>query len=127
MKTKDYLSNFIGAAQLAAINQGCSGEEREYFLDKVIDMTDLIQNMPKTYDQDGKGDAAIVYLHYFNSGCDWYIIEKDMEEEDQQQAFGLADLGYGGELGYISIKELINGGAELDLHFTTRPLSEIRK
>ena len=77
----------------------------------------LLKIMEKLVDEnkaasDGKGDDAVVYLHYFRGGMDWYITEKDMEEE-QHQAFGLADLGYGGELGYISIQELIDNGVSL--------------
>lgn len=32
---------------------------------------------PDLYEQDGKGDAAIVYAHYFVGGCDWLITEYD--------------------------------------------------
>lgn len=45
----------------------------------------------------------------------------------QLQAFGLADLGYGGELGYISIVELLECGAELDLHWTPQTLAEVKR
>lgn len=86
--------------------------------------------MPKTYEQDGKGLKAIAYLHYFTGNADWYITEKDMSDPDepgQLQAFGLANLGYGGELGYISIVELLKRGAELDYHFEPCPLDEIDK
>ena len=62
--------------------------------------------MHKVYEQGGKGDAAIVHLHYFTSSGDWYITERDTSVA-QHQAFGSADLGYGPELGYISIAELI--------------------
>lgn len=51
-------------------------------------------------------------------GMDWYITEKAMSDE-QNKAFGLADLGYGGEIGYISI-------VELDLHFEPKRLKECR-
>jgi hypothetical protein len=37
---------------------------------------------------------------------------------------GAANLGYGAELGYISLPELLAAGAELDLHFTPRPLTQ---
>ena len=80
--------------------------------------------MPRGYEQDGKGDSAIAYLHYFTGSCDWYITERDTTDE-QHQAFGLADLGYGPELGYISVQELIENGAELDLYFEPKPLKEI--
>ncbi|MBL0011067.1 MAG: DUF2958 domain-containing protein [Nitrosomonas sp.] len=81
--------------------------------------------MPKTYGQDGMGDKAIAYLHYFSGGSDWYITEKDMEDE-QLQAFGLANLGQGGELGYISIQELIDAGVEIDLYWTPKTIGQIK-
>lgn len=77
----------------------------------------------KTYEQEGKGDRAIIYLHYFIGNCNWYITEKD-SAENQLQAFGLADLGYGPEYGYISIKELLENGAELDLYYKPRTVAE---
>ncbi len=82
--------------------------------------------MPKTYEQDGKGDDAVVYLHYFRGDMDWYITEKDMEAE-QHQAFGLADLGMGfPELGYINISELIDNNVELDLYWEPKTLREVK-
>jgi hypothetical protein len=48
-------------------------------------------------------------------------VEKDADPDHvgQMQAFGIADLGMGAELGYISIPELLENGAELDLYFKT--------
>ena len=42
----------------------------------------------------------------------------DPDHAGQVQAFGIADLGMGPELGYISIPELLANGAELDLYYT---------
>ncbi len=121
------LQQFIGKSQMQAMADNCRGEEREYFKAKFVEMATIVANMPKTYEQDGKGDNAIVYLHYFTAGADWFIYEKDIEAE-QHQAFGLADIyGDGGELGYISIVELLEAGAELDLHFTPITLYELKK
>lgn len=120
------LRNFFSVMQLAAMRCGLSGEEAGYFREKLIEFDERIRTMPKTYEQDGKGDAAIVSLHYFLRGHDWYITERDMEEE-QLQAFGLAALyGHEPELGYINITELIAHGAELDLHFAPCELGTIR-
>ncbi|SEN75387.1 DUF2958 domain-containing protein, partial [Nitrosomonas marina] len=102
------LKQFIGKSQLAAFASGIRGEEGQFIKDKLIEIANIIKNMPQTYGQDGLGDEAVVHLHYFKGSADWYITEKDMEDE-QLQAFGLADLyGDGGELGYISIQELID-------------------
>ncbi len=101
-------------------------EEKQFFFNKAVEIADTIKNMPVTYEQDGKGKNAVAYLHYFRGDADWYITEKDKEAE-QIQAFGLADLGYGGELGYISIDELVGAGVELDLYFTPKTLGEIQE
>lgn len=119
------LKQFIGKSQLSAIGSAIRGEESQFFKDKLIEIANVIQTMPKTYGQDGMGDKAIAYLHYFKGSGDWHITERDMENE-QLQAFGLANLGYGGELGYISIQELIGAGVELDLHWTPKTIEAIR-
>lgn len=118
------LGRFIGHAQLSTLADACRGEERQWFKAKLIEMAERVNTMPKTYEQDGKGDDAIVYLHYFHPAGDWYITERDMEAE-QLQAFGLADLGFP-ELGYISIQEIVDNGGELDIHFEPKPLREVR-
>lgn len=129
----EVLENFVGMTQLAAMKEFSLSEEGDFFVKKAIELSDLIQGMPKSYEQDGKGDAAIVSLHYFNSSMDWFITEKDAGRDDdevkgvQSQAFGLADLYHdGGELGYICIAELIKNGAELDFHFAPKSLGEVK-
>jgi len=118
------LRGFIGRSQLYAIADAARGEEKQFFFDKLVEMAGIVRTMPKTHETDGHGESATVHLHYFMGGMDWYITEKDMETE-QLQAFGLADLGYGGEIGYISLVEVLNAAAELDLHFTPRPIASI--
>jgi hypothetical protein len=118
------LSRFISTAQLQAISSLCDGEEKQFFYDKLVELANIVETMPVSYATDGQGNQAIVHLHYFTAGADWYITERDVETE-QLQAFGLANLGYGGELGYISIVELLKCGAELDLCWQPRKLSEI--
>jgi hypothetical protein len=102
------LRRFIGREQTKCLADLCRGEEKQFFFDKLCELRDIISTMPKTYEQDGAGKDAVIYLHYFTSGCDWHITEKDMELE-QLQAFGLSDLGY---------------GAELDLYWTPRTIAE---
>jgi hypothetical protein len=118
------MRGFIGSAQLQMIGHLCQGEERQFFYDKMVELANIIGSMPVTYQTDGEGDQAVVQLHYFTQGCDWYITERDMENE-QLQAFGMADLGYGGELGYVSIVELLECGAELNLHWKPKTLAQV--
>ncbi|OGS98460.1 MAG: hypothetical protein A3H99_13140 [Gallionellales bacterium RIFCSPLOWO2_02_FULL_59_110] len=118
------LRGFIGRQQLVAIGELCRGEERQFFIDKLVELAELVGSMPVTYETDGQGAQAIVWLHYFTPGGDWYITERDVLDE-QLQAFGMADLGCGGELGYISIVELLACGVELDLHWQPRSLAVV--
>jgi len=96
---------------------------------------EIVNNMPKTYSQDGLGNRAYVFLHYFYGSADWYITEKDKgnkldkvmpDSSETLQAFGYADLGYGGEFGYISIDEIVDTNmVELDLYWNIKPLYEV--
>jgi E3 ubiquitin-protein ligase DOA10 len=120
------LRTFVSNQQLTTIVDGYRrGEESEFFEEKLEEYATRVQSMHKTYEQDGKGDDAIVHLHYFKGGMDWYITERDVEEY-QHQAFGKADLGHGGELGYISIEELKTNNVELDLHWTPVRIGDIK-
>jgi hypothetical protein len=73
----------------------------------------------------------VVHLHYFRGSCDVWLTELDKGAPDdeaddyQSQAFGLTDLGYGPELGYVSIPEITRAGMELDLHWKPVTVGEI--
>lgn len=124
-KAAKYLQAFIGKRQLNFMLEAIRGEEGQYFIDQLVETAQLIQSMPKTGEQEDKGDEAIAYLHYFYGGFDWYISEKDMLAE-QHQAYGVANMGYP-EYGYISITELIENNVELDLHFEPNTLGYFKK
>ena len=119
---------YLSVAQMKVINTFTKGEEGEWFLNKVIEIAEVIKTMPVTYAQNGKGDQAVVHLHYFHHGSDWYITEKDMDG-GVDQAFGFAILNgdtQNAELGYISIAELVESGVELDLHFEACTLEAVK-
>ena len=116
------LSNFIGQHQMVVVKQILREEEKEWMEDKILELDNLTSNMPKVYEQEGKGDNAIVFLHYFRGSYDWFITEKDTGEE-QIQAFGLAK-SPDREYGYISIKRLIQANVELDFHWEPKPVNK---
>ncbi len=130
------LNHFIGKNQLSVITKlARQGEEREFFKNMILKLKETIEAMPKTYETDGQGNEAIATLHYFNSGSDWYITEKDAGSPDdevqgiQAQAFGFACLNgdtQNAEVGYISIEELIRCGVELDLYYTPEKVGDIK-
>ena len=104
------LARFITPAELEVIGNAVRGEEGEFWKSKLVELADIVDNMPVVYETDGQGDAAVVWLHYFSRDCDWYITERDQEEE----------------LGYISIQELIKAGVELDLYWTPKTIGEVK-
>jgi len=120
---------FLPKTQCRVIDEYLKGEESDFFFKKMDELQSIISTMPVTYQQDELGDQAIVYLHYFYNGCDWYITEKDMEDDGTIQASGMADLGYGPEYGYVSIQELVqsNFNIELDLHWQPKTCAEIKQ
>ncbi len=129
------LQPFIGLGQSKVIATLIrTSEEQDFFIDKMIELAAQVEAMPHTYQQEGLGEQAIAHLHYFIGGCDWWITEKDMgDKEDpapnlQLQAFGYACLGDPdfAELGYISLPEILEAGAELDLHWNPTAMAEIK-
>ena len=130
----DTLTPFIGKDQLAVILELTHGEEGDFYAQKLAEYAERVSTAPRVYEQDGKGEEAIVYLYYFTGNMDWYITELDTDERfnpdgplrklstEQIQAFGSADHGYGAELGYISIAEIIECGAEIDLYWKPKTL-----
>jgi hypothetical protein len=100
--------------------------------DSINKLYDIILNMPVTYETEEVSDK-IAQLHYFSASSDWYIIELDKGDADdedkfiQKQAFGFAILNNDYEMseyGYMNIDE-IKIYAELDLHFNPTPISGI--
>ncbi len=126
LKSKlEAIKPFMGEAQYSILKSAVNGPDNE-FEDVINDLYQIITTMPKTYEQDGKGDQAVAYLHYFKGGSDWWITEKDMGDQ-QEQAFGLASInGYEPELGYISIVELTENDIELDFYWEPKTVGEIK-
>jgi len=129
MKALERLTAFMPSAQRRVIGQMMAGEEGQHFIDKAIEWAGVIDMMPKTYEQDGKGLSAVAYLHYFSGGSDFYITEKDKTGNGTKQAFGLAVLNGrrdDAEIGYISIDELVRNGVELDLYWEAAPIGYLK-
>ncbi len=138
MKQKPVLQSFIGPRQAACIRSLMRGEEGEWFRAKIQELQALVDSMPVSYETEPSENTpyvapTVARLHYFRGSADAWIVELDCGAADdtpadyQRQAWGKVDLGYGAELGYISIPELLNAGMELDLHWQPRPVSECGK
>ena len=118
------LANFINPSQLQTMLLLTNGDEGGWYVDKLLELSRLIDDMYVPYGSEAHADP-IVTLHYFCNGGDWWVIEKDSTPV-QIQCFAYCDLG-DPELGYVSIEELIANGVELDLHWIPKPLSEVRE
>lgn len=124
--SKVLTAGFISTQQAKCIKSLLNSEEQDFFIEVVDRIYSTMQVMPKMLEQDGKGDDAIAYLHYFTANTDFYITEKDIKD-GIKQAFGLVSLSDCPEIGYISIEEVIKAGAEIDLHFEPKTLGEIKQ
>jgi hypothetical protein len=118
---------FLSRAQFATLQALCNGSEGPYFDGRIRALACQLLAMPKTGEQDGEGVDPVVYLHYFLGGMDWYIVEKDeIGGVEQTHGFVVQRCDHhGGDLGYVSIAEIVACGVELDLHFEPCPLSQI--
>jgi len=126
LRTIEAVRPFIPKMQLLTMADGLRGEERSFFRQAFRDLEATIAAMPVTYEQSELGDQAVVHLHYFVGGADWWITEKD-KDGGTPQAFGVVDLGHGPELGYICIDELVSvRGMNVDLHWKPITLAELK-
>ena len=91
---------------------------------------DQLSNIPRLYETENvPAEEKLIYLHFFISGCDWFIAEYDGDD----LFFGFAILNGDYEMaewGYISFAELksINiHGIEIDceIDWTIMKASEI--
>ena len=100
-----------------------SKEEYPYMIENI---KEAYENIPPIYGQDGKGKNAVVWMHYFAGGSDWYITELDKKEN---RAFGYVILNGDvemSELGYISIDELTSYDVvNLDLYWSVQTLNQV--
>ena len=100
------------------------GEEREFFREKLKELGEIWSNMPNLRGQEGAGDEAIAYLHYFKGDFHIYVTERDPES---LEVFGL--MGRIGcrdrKKGYQSLENITEMDFELDLHFTPRTLNAV--
>lgn len=126
----DNIRTFMPTEQLASI------KGNDAVAESVSSIDEIIESMPVTYEQDGKGKKAIAYLHYFTGSNDYFITEKDKgsvnedgsRDDRQVQAFGYVRAGGYPELGYISIEELkSHPEVQMDFHFKPKTLAAIDK
>ncbi len=92
----------------------------------IANLEKIINEMPVSYGTDNIATKdKIVYLHYFLGESDWYIVEKDSEDE-QIQAYGYVILNgdtQNAEWGYVNIQDdIVPGKSAVELDFFFDPI-----
>lgn len=131
-----FFANFMPVSQRFVLRDLLNGEEGNHIAEILIALKHQIENMPKTYETDKiECKEKIVHLHYFRGGVDAWIVERDVGDTpdgdglgEQLQAFGMQSFGglSEAEWGYVSIRELIENGVELDLYFEPKKAKELK-
>ncbi len=91
---------------------------------------EILNKIPKLYEQEGKGEKAIVYVKFFCPWNDWSWYATEFDGEDT--FFGLVK-GHETELGYFTLSEIekckgpLGMKIERDKYFKPQTLEEVRK
>jgi len=128
ISTLDYFvkRHLLGVLQRNTLREFIlQSEESAFFCAKVEEMSNIIALTPRMGQQEGDGDKAFVYLHYFLGNYDCWITELN---RGTGEAFGKASFegASEAEYGYISLQELFDNNVELDLYWTPKPIGEIK-
>lgn len=125
LKELEFLKDWLSTEQYATLMSMQTSEDFEGIADRIHYVYESIKQAPNVGSTDGQGKDAIVQLHYFRNGADWYFTELN----DHNDGFGFVDLGIGQglELGYITPSEVSSSGAEIDLYFEAKSMNEIIK
>ena len=133
-----FFRHWMGRSQRMAIAQAIRDEEGQYFIDLLVNLKYVIENMPRTYETEKlQTKDKVVHLHYFRGSVDAWVVERDMGDSKYQAEIGPQHQAFGAitminesigdsEWGYFSIQELIENGIELDLHWTPKTVKEVK-
>ena len=126
LKIIETVRPFLSKSQLQVMANLCRSQEGEFYKTKFLELETIIREMPATYEQEGLGEQAVIHLHYFGQGFDFYITEKDREGDGTYQAFGLYPDQGGLQYEYVSIAELVENNLELDLYWEKITVEQLR-
>ncbi len=130
---KEVMTKLVPKPQLAYLNElkRQGGEDAVEMEDVLINVIEAYKYMPNIYEQDGKGYNAVVRIHYFVGGTDWYITEMD-KITGEMYGFTVLNGDYEmAEFGYIDSEFLIDNNLpplskpQLDFYWNYQTINEI--
>ncbi len=121
MADTKYLKNVMPPLQQEAVFEMENSEERDFFVEKILELDDVLASATKPQDKNLMN--SLVKVHFFYGQSDWYILDYDPK---QQMFFGYVVLNGDTEMseaGYISVKELLGvKRVEMDFYWNEKTL-----
>lgn len=117
--------NFISDAQQVALSDMLASIVAEPTRRQLAKTFDVIWKTPELERQRLLGDNALAYIHYEIGDAHWYFTELDSKSG---LAYGhrTMDAGKNWRDAHCSIKSLKNSGAQLDIYFEQKTITEIK-
>jgi hypothetical protein len=121
MSDTKYLKDVMPDLQQKALLEMENSEEREFFVEKILELDDVLASSIKPQNKDLMN--SIVKAHFFYGQSDWFILDYDPK---QKMFFGYVVLNGDTEMsepGYISVKELLSvKRVEMDFYWNEKTL-----
>jgi len=120
-------AQFMPASQLRFCMDAIKGEEGQYFIDTLTKMAAVWEAAPATYGTNGtlQEDKTAV-MHFFGGRIDFYMVEKDAEQE-QEQAYGYYMNGNMSGFTYVDLEGLKRQPIiNVDFHYMPETIATLR-
>lgn len=109
-----FIAPYLPTEQEAQLWNKLHDDQKAPVIKRVMDIAYIIEVMAVSPEQQTAGISAIAYLHYRCEGSDWYIIERDSDNDMVIGYFIAKDKCI---FCSISTKQLLHHNVELDLEF----------
>lgn len=119
------VNKFAPSRQMREIIAGTQGDERQKYLEILSDFGERIVRMPVSGEEVIPKEDEIAQLHYKSGLYNWYVTRKGPETPTENALVLITAPGIPESIGFMSVKDIINLGAELNLSFKPQRLSKI--
>lgn len=120
-----FIHKFTTASQMREIIAGTQGDDRQKYLELLSDFGARIDRMPKSGTEGIPTDDDIAQLHYKIGLYNWYVTRKGPQNPVENIVVFITAPGIPESIGFMSLRDIIASGGELDLNFKPQRLSKI--